>query len=185
MTKSEPDVDVLRRATQTPSVFGVLVERYHAPIHRYLRHRAGVSDADDLAAETFARAFADRRRFDPDAGSVRAWLFGIATNLLRHRHRDDKRRSRAMTRLAASTATTQRPTLVAASTMPDDLRAALLDLRPDERDLVLLQAWAGLDYAELAAATGLPAGTVRSRLHRARARLEDAISPDSPDQEPA
>ena len=89
-------------------------------------------------------------------------LFGIATNLLRHHLRSEARRLRAYARV-------DRP--------PDirEIAAALAQLSTDERDVLLLFAWADLRYEEIAVALQMPIGTVRSRLNRARGRLRELI----------
>jgi RNA polymerase sigma factor (sigma-70 family) len=59
-----------------------------------------------------------------------------------------------------------------------ELAAALARLSPDQRDVLLLHAWAELDYEQVAEALGVPVGTVRSRLHRARSVLRGALAAD-------
>ena len=73
---------------------------HHAEIYRYLRRATGrASDADDLAQETFLRAFRAYRNLPPDANS-RAWLFAIATNLSKNHYRAQSRRRRAYAAVA-------------------------------------------------------------------------------------
>jgi len=76
--------------------FEVVVAAHHGEIYRYLRRATGrPSEADDLSQETFLRAFRAYRSLPPDA-NVRAWLFTIATNLCRNRHRAGKRQRRVL-----------------------------------------------------------------------------------------
>jgi RNA polymerase sigma factor (sigma-70 family) len=160
-----------------PAAFRALFDAHFSAVHRYVAHRLGdACAAEDLAAETFLRAFRGRARFRPEHdGSARAWLFAIATNLLRDDARGRRRRRAALARYADGT--------VAAATeagfeAPDaELAAALAALRPDEREALLLFAWAELSYEEIAAATGVAVGTVRSRLARARAHLAEDLPP--------
>lgn len=63
-----------------PDQFGAVFDRYFAEIHGYVAKRLGRDVADDVAVETFLTAFRARHRFDPDRGTVRAWLYGIVTN---------------------------------------------------------------------------------------------------------
>lgn len=95
---SEPDASVLRRSIDQPDCFALLFDRHFAEVYRYLRRRLGDELAAELAAETFLRAFGSRRRFAGDDGSVLAWLFGIAANLVRMNHRTEERRLRAYAR---------------------------------------------------------------------------------------
>lgn len=154
--------------------FGRLFDEHYRPLHRYLARRVGEHTADDLAAETFLVAYRERHRYDSAVGSARAWLYGIATNLLRHQLRGEVRGYRA-TALAAGRAVEPVDGLdaqvvhrVDAERAVRSLAAALALLAPGDRDVLLLSCWAGLDGTEIAVALGIPAGTVRSRLHRTR-----------------
>src|SRR4051794_25305498 len=76
---------------QDPARFTEVYDRYFHDIYRYIAGRLDVQEADDLAAETFLIAFRTRDRFDPARGTLRPWLFGIATNLIaRHRRRETR-----------------------------------------------------------------------------------------------
>lgn len=147
--------------------FEELFELHFDAIYGYLARRVGPDLARDLASETFTRALAARKRFDPVRGEPRAWLHGIAHNLLRRHYRDEERRLRALARLGVREegGPAEEPRLA----------EALGRLSPEERDVLLLFAWADLAYAEIAAALELPVGTVRSRLHRARAHVRAAL----------
>lgn len=147
--------------------FEELFELHFDAIYGYLARRVGRDLARDLASETFTRAFAARKRYDAARGEARPWLFGIANNLLRRHYRDEERRLHAFARLD-----------VREEGVPPEeprLADALGTLSPEERDVLLLFAWADLEYAEIASALELPLGTVRSRLHRARAHVRTAL----------
>ncbi|HET8535646.1 MAG TPA: RNA polymerase sigma factor [Solirubrobacteraceae bacterium] len=156
------------------AAFRDIFERHHVEIRRYLRHRvADPAVAEDLAAETFARAFAGRHGFADRGHGVRPWLFQIATNLLR-----DELRARARRRTLTDRLRGERPPAVHLAAGADpELAAALATLRRDELDVLLLFAWADLSYEEIAAALHVPVGTVRSRLSRARGRLRAQLDP--------
>jgi DNA-directed RNA polymerase specialized sigma24 family protein len=94
MATSGCDEDDLAASLSESARFTTIFERHLAEIHRYLAYRVGSDLADDLAAETFLRAFRGRRNFVSSEGSVTAWLYGIATNLVRHHRRDEQRRLR-------------------------------------------------------------------------------------------
>jgi RNA polymerase sigma-70 factor (ECF subfamily) len=152
-------------------------EAEFAALHRYLARRLGASAADDLAAETFTVAFRSWDRLDPSR-PVRPWLYGIAANLVRHHWRRERRMLRAYARtgvdsvLADEEAAVDR---VDAEVRHRELAEALAALRPDEREILLLHAWADLTDSEIAAALGLPPGTVKSRLSRTRERLRNQL----------
>jgi RNA polymerase sigma factor (sigma-70 family) len=177
-SEREPtDAEVIARSVHEPAAFRVVFDRHFADVHRYLHHRLGHDAADDLAAETFVRAFAARGRFRPgESDAARAWLFTIATNLMRDEARRGQRRVLALGRLAAEPVAAQAELL---AERDPALAAALAALRPEEREAVLLLAWGELSYEEIAQVTGVRPGTVRSRLNRARARLQAALAPEA------
>ncbi|MFF8474003.1 RNA polymerase sigma factor [Streptomyces sp. NPDC015414] len=174
------DGSVIERSWETPDTFAVIFDRHADDIHRYIARRLGSDTADDLMAETFVIAFQRRRRYDVSHPHARPWLYGIATNLIGRHRRDEARRLRALSRMASL------PEGREEQVGPEDgvtgsaeahgvLAGALAELPARYRDVLLVVAWGELDYAEAAQALGLPVGTVRSRLHRARTRLRRAL----------
>lgn len=83
-----------------PADFGKLFDEHYGELHRYLARRVGEHTAEDLAAETFLLAYQQRGSFRPERAPIRAWLFGIAINLLRRQARTEVRRYRATARAA-------------------------------------------------------------------------------------
>ena len=144
-----------------------------ASLHRYLARRVGAAAADDLAADTFAVAFRNWDKLDPER-PVRPWLYGIAANVMRHHWRKERRMLRAYARTGVD------PVFTEDEPAEDtrELAAALAQLRPDEREILLLHAWAELTDTEIAVALGIPAGTVKSRLSRTREKLRNRLDPD-------
>ncbi|MHA4813401.1 RNA polymerase sigma factor [Streptomyces aculeolatus] len=179
-TEPESDASIVARSHAEPEAFAAVFDRYATDVHRYAARRLGDEAADDIMAETFTTAFRLRDRFDPGRGDVRPWLFGIATHLVSGHRRAEGRRFRALSRLPAP-AETDEPLAdrVAARATADGMRrelaTALARLSPALRDVLLLVAWADLAYEEVAQALDVPVGTVRSRLHRARARLRKEL----------
>jgi RNA polymerase sigma-70 factor (ECF subfamily) len=156
-----------------PAAFAGVFDRYWVPIHRFCTSRAG-SAGEDIAAETFRVAFDERARFDPRRGDARPWLYGIATNLLRRWFRSASRAKLAPGSDVHDFAE-EAVGRVEASLLGPELAAALQDVNAADRDALLLHAWAELTYTEIAEALGVPVGTVRSRIHRARTRLRAQI----------
>jgi RNA polymerase sigma factor (sigma-70 family) len=158
-----------------PELFTSVYERYFHAVYRYVAGRLDVQVADDIAAETFLVAFGQRDRFDPDRGSLRAWLFGIATNLVARYRRAEARHYAALARAVPEPSAGSHESRVVASVAAAGMRAqlarALAGLSPGERDVVLLVALGQLSHAEVAQALGISGGTVGSRLSRARAKL--------------
>ena len=150
-----------------------LYERYADDVFRYLARRLGHTLAGDLTADTFRIAIQRASSFDPTVGHPRAWLYGIASNLVRGHRRTELRRLRAMERDARRDPATGDPLLdvdrrLDASTTLAAVLALVADLSPEDLDLLTLYAWEGCSYAEVGEVLGIPVGTVRSRLHRIR-----------------
>jgi RNA polymerase sigma factor (sigma-70 family) len=153
-------------------------EAEFSSLHRYLARRLGASTADELAAETFTVAFRNWDRLDPGR-PVRPWLYGIAANLVRHHWRKEQRMLRAYARTGVDPVVADEQAAVErvdAQALQRELAEALAALRPAEREILLLHAWAELSDAEIADAIGLPVGTVKSRLSRTRERLRNQFA---------
>jgi hypothetical protein len=97
-----------------PDQFTLIFDRYFPQVHSYVARRLGSDLADDLSSETFLIAFRQRDRFDNRTGAVRAWLYGIATNLIRRHRRDEVRAWRAAAKLPSPTAATGHEDRIAA-----------------------------------------------------------------------
>lgn len=174
------DEEVIRASIEHPQRFETIFDGHHRVIWRYLARGGGSEHADELASEVFLVAFASRDRYDPSRGSVRAWLYGIATNLARTRLRGEERRARAfkrasLERLPAVQPTAEQDDLAAMKEQLTAVIDALADLPSRDREVIVLYAWERLTYEEIAAALGVELGTVRSRLARARGRLRELV----------
>jgi len=175
------DAGLLDQSLRQPERFAVIYSRYFGEIYRYVAGRLGAGAAEDLAAETFLIAFKRRAAFDPARGSIRPWLYGIATNLVSQHQRAETRRYRSLWRSASGPAhddgqedrIADRLTAVA---LRAPLAGALDALPAGDRDVLLLVAIAGLSYAEVAQALSISAGTVGSRLSRARRKVRAALA---------
>ena len=170
--RESSDADALRASRSDPRAFVLIFERHFEAVHRYLRRRVPAELADELAAETFVRAFESRGRFRPERADARPWLYGIATNLLRQHFRREERALRAYGRTGVDPCPSPAGELDPAG---PNVARALAELTDGERDVVFLFVWGDLAYDEIAEALGVPLGTVRSRLHRARAKLRELL----------
>ncbi len=189
MTGSTPGIDLDRpdlSGADPAEEFGRLYDEYARPLHQYLARRVGEQTAYDLVGETFLVALRQRHSYDPARAAVRAWLYGIATNLVRRHVRQEARGLRALARSDRPDDDAGHAGRVAdrldAAALARRLAPALAELPEPDRDVLLLTAWGGLSTAEVADALGIPVGTVRSRLHRVRHRLRafsSTISPSS------
>ncbi|MHC6221633.1 RNA polymerase sigma factor [Arthrobacter sp. MMS24-S77] len=174
------DSELLHRSRDDPEAFAALYDKYCRAVHRYAATRAGESVADDVMSQTFLVAFESRESFDHRWEDARPWLFGIATNLLRRHHRTEARRLKAFAKAAGREGYGDGTDRVAerldAAAATAQIAAAMRKLSPADRECLLLYAWADLTYDGIALATGVPVGTVRSRLNRARRILRDAAA---------
>ena len=159
--------------------FGRCFEDNFPAVHRFIARRVGTALADDLAAETFATAYRRRHHFDPEKGSQKSWLVGIAANLLRNHWRAEQHQLELDARLAVDVELRQDPSMsddrLSASLAAPLIAAALGELVAEQREVLLLHAWAELSHQEIAAALAIPLGTVRSRLWRARTTLRERL----------
>jgi RNA polymerase sigma-70 factor (ECF subfamily) len=172
MRDAPTDDVLLREAKVDRGAFAALFERHAVPIFRFAAHRVGAGSAEDVLAETFARAFAARERAFTTEGSLRAWLYTIAANLVADELRRQERASRAQWRLVNRV--TPEASEVGVAT-DQALLSALEQLPAEQREALLLLAWGELSYAEIAVVTGVAIGTVRSRLNRARSHVRAAL----------
>ena len=177
---------VIARSVREPDRFATIYDRHFGQVYRYVAGRLGRDVADDLAAETFLVAFRKRDRFDPARGSVRPWLYGIATTLVAQHRREETRRYRALARAgrrvldSAESLDDRVADAVTAERLGRQLASALVDLGHGDRDVVLLVAISGLSHQEVALALDIPYGTVGSRLNRARKELRKALGGEDP-----
>jgi RNA polymerase sigma-70 factor (ECF subfamily) len=179
-TPRDEDAAIIQRSLSDPEAFAEVFDRYYADLHGYASRRLDARLADDVAAETFLVAFDRRRRFDPAYPSARPWLYGIASNLISRHRRAEVRQYRALARAGADRGSDDGHAdhvagRVDAQAARGPLAAALADIAPRDRDVLLLVAWAQFSCEEAARALGIPAGTARSRLHRARTKIRAAL----------
>ncbi|MFF0273563.1 MULTISPECIES: RNA polymerase sigma factor [unclassified Streptomyces] len=163
-----------------PSAYAELFDSYARSVYNHAFRLTGDwSVAEDVMAATFLEAWRLRQKVDPDGGSLRPWLLGVATNVSRNHCRGNRRyRAAAEAYAAAGRADAAVPDHASevAGRIDDRRRIAatlraLGTLRRTEREVLVLCLWEGLAYTDVARALRLPVGTVRSRLSRARAKL--------------
>jgi len=178
------DAAIIELSRHEPEYFTELFRRHAPYIQRYVVRRLGQDAADDIVAETFLLAFRQRDSYDQTRPDARPWLYGIATNLIGKHRRAEIRLYRALARTGADPVTesfTDRiDDRVSASTASRRLATALARLSAELRDTLLLVAWGDLTYEETATALGVPVGTVRSRISRARSALRRSLGDTNP-----
>jgi RNA polymerase sigma-70 factor, ECF subfamily len=174
------DAELIRRSATEPEQFAMLFRRHSGALHRYVARRLGAGQAEDIVAEVFLTAFRQRDRYQHSQPDARPWLYGIATNLIGRHRRAEVRLYRALARTGADPVsepfTDRVEDRVTAAGTARPLAAALARLPAAHRDTLLLVAWGDLTYEQTATSLGVPVGTVRSRISRARARLRKALA---------
>lgn len=155
--------------TERQARFEALYAANHASIFGYaLRRTASPDDAADILAETFLAAW---RRLDevPAGDEARMWLYGVARRVLATYYRGERRRSALAERLHTELASSYVPPEFDGETAK--IAEALRRLPQQQRELLALNAWEGLDYGQIAIVLGCSRNAVRIRLHRARVRF--------------
>ena len=163
---------------QEQGAFRRLIDRHGQPVYALCVALAG-ADGEDLAQETFLRVF--RAIGDFDAGgpaSLRGWILTIARRLCTDRARHVRRGIELPIPPPDAADPGAGPDeRLAARRLGEQLAVALAALPEEQRAVVALREWEGLEYDEIAAIEGVPVGTVRSRLARARAALRETLAP--------
>ena len=185
------DRDLWERARSGDAeAFGDLYERHARAVQSYCLWRtADLQAAEDATATVFLEAWRKRGRLTLTTDSVAALLLGIANNVVRRQWRSQRRYRDALERVRSvgqppGDLEAEAIARVDAIQQLRDGGEAIRQLPRREREVLALLAWSGLSYGEIAEALGLPVGTVRSRLARARTRLGDAF-PDPTAARPA
>lgn len=181
--RTEDDAEIVAQSLEQPELFALLYDRYAPDIHRYAARRLGDTAADDITADTFLVAFRIRSRYDRTRSHARPWLYGIAGNLIGKQRRAEVRALRALARtghdpVAESWGESWVEDTDSRIAAQGPLAGALAGLSAPDRHVLLLVAWAELTYQEVAEALGIPVGTVRSRLNRARRKVRTALGAD-------
>lgn len=158
-----------------------LFEQHAGTISAYvLRRNVDRSTAEDIVQMTFIEAYKCRRNYDDRRGTHRAWLFGIATNLMHHHFRDEQRQREAYVaaaalELARADDCDAASTSLDARTVDASIVAALATLSRGDYEVLTLHCWSELSHQEIATVLGIPSGTVKSRLNRARRKLSPQL----------
>lgn len=180
------DASLIARSRDAPGIFTNVYDRHARAVFRYAASRLGREAADDLTSDTFLVAFEGRDRYDTTQPSALPWLLGIATRLIRRRRRDEIASWRAISAVgglggagSAHVSYDPRDDLDArldAEAEISSIAHTIAKLPQRDRDVLTLTAWSDLDSAGIADALGIPIGTVRSRLHRARRILRTQLA---------
>jgi RNA polymerase sigma-70 factor (ECF subfamily) len=158
------------------TALGELYERHACSMHSYCLWRLAAKQlAEEVTAASFLEAWRRRRRLELTSESAAPLLLGVATRVLRNPWRCQRRHARALARIAkADLSPWDEGEAVARVDAMSQLREAGESIRalpPREREALALLAWGGLSHAETAAALGISAQALHSRVARSRSRL--------------
>jgi RNA polymerase sigma-70 factor (ECF subfamily) len=192
VTGTGPGDAVLWRAASAGEhdAFGQLFDRHATAVYNYLlRRTADWSAAEDLTAAVFLQAWRRRGEVVLAGDSALPWLLGVARQLARNAARSRLRYRAALNRAAGASATAADggdPAELVTGRLDTErqlrrLRTAISGLPRQQRDVIELCVYAGLDQQAAAVALGVSVGTIKSRLHRARQRLARDLEAPSPD----
>ncbi len=159
--------------------FTALYRTHRPAVTRYCAARVPGVAVEDLVADVFAQAWACRSSFDPERGPASGWALGIAANVVRQHYRKEERRQRAPARNAAQELPGQRIDLDEDAVIEELQSArrfpavaeAMATMTDTERHVLALGAEPDLSYGAISDILGVPVGTVRSKMSRARAKL--------------
>ncbi len=185
MGQAEPTDEALahRFSGGDVAAFDLLVLRHRDAVYRFVRSRLGLqrAEAEDVTQDALVEVYRSLHRFE-GRSRLRSWILGVAANVCRSRRRsrvfglhrepaDDE-----MLRGLPDCSTGQEEAL-ARSELQAAVKQAIDGLGPEHRCVVTLRDMEGLSYLEIAEALQIPVGTVRSRLHNARALLARRLLP--------
>jgi RNA polymerase sigma factor (sigma-70 family) len=175
----EPTDAVLwqRAAEGEANAFGTIFERHASAVYNYCFRRTGDwAQAEELTAIVFLEAWRRRAQIELARDAALPWLLGVATNVIRNLRRSQRRHRAALERLPREPVADFAPDVDERLDDERQMRAALRALQKlprADQDVLALCVWEELTYEQAALALGVPVGTVRSRLSRARARLRE------------
>ena len=158
----------------TAGDFAARYDEHHVAVYRYAARRLGPETAEDVVAEAFTIAWSRIASYDPQRGEFVSWLFGIVTKVIARHHRQETRQWRAFAKVGVDDTDTFDDEL--ANRLDADVRwphvaSVLAGMSSQDRDVLLLHVWQEMPYQQVADTLGIPIGTVRSRIARARGRL--------------
>lgn len=168
----DSDVDlIVRSLAGDDEAFVEMITRHERAIGRYLVRQVGEQAAPDVQGEVWVQAFSSRASYDRAYPDARPWLYGIALNQVRRQRRAQRPEDLVPDLTDLPSPWDPWPAVEMRVTVRTALQGALAELRPEERDVLMLVAGQDLTAADAARALGVPAGTARRLLHQARTSL--------------
>jgi RNA polymerase sigma-70 factor (ECF subfamily) len=168
-----------------PEAFAELFEEHARAVYNYaFRLTGNWSTAEEVVSLTFLEAWRLRHKVRPDGDSLRPWLLGVATNTIRNLTRASRRYAAALSRIPpprdVPDATEDVAARIDAAEKVNKTLALAKKLSRTELEVFMLCVWSGLNTVQAAQALGLPLGTVKSRLARAKKKLRELVGSKDP-----
>lgn len=175
MTETDDDQLLARVAVGEHAAFDMLVNRHLDAVLAFAQRMVGVrADAEDIAQDTFAKAWQQAKRWQPGKAQYRTWLLQVALNLMRDRWRRQRPTQELDEALPDDSPTPEHQTH--ASAQAERVKAALQQLPQRQRAAMVLSHYQGLSNIELAKAMELSVDAVESLLGRARRTLRETLA---------
>ncbi len=172
---SDEELIALTLTSGDRRAYGELVSRHQSRVRAWLRQLTGdPTDADDLAQETFMKAWEKLRSYRGEGRFV-SWLMKLAYNEFLQSRRREERRGRLGASYREETAALQAAGEEGRGELAPDLPRLLSVLGETERQVLLLNYGCGFSHAEIGEVLDIPAGTVKSHIHRGKARIREAF----------
>lgn len=160
--------------------FCSLYQEHYRSVQAYaIRRVESPADVADVVADVFTIAWRRLARI-PEPPAERLWLYGVARRVIAGKLRSARRLRQLTTRLESSDTIARQPSAPAEDPVQERLAAALARLRPADREALALVLWEDLSHAEAAQVLECSVNAVAIRVHRAKARLRDALTASAP-----
>jgi len=171
-TKAEDTLLIERAINRDPDAFGRLYDMYVDRVYRHIYYRVGnVADAEDLTQQVFLKAWQAIDRYKRTASPFLAWLMTISHNLVVDFYRTKKDKTYLDAEITADDSASSPERIAEAHFQQQQLRRAILQLRSNEQQVIMMRFIEGFQYAEIAALLGKSEGATRVILHRALVAL--------------
>ena len=171
-TKADDALLIQKSISGDAGAFGKLYDMYVDRVYRHLYYRVGnVADAEDLTQQVFLKAWQAIDRYKKTASPFLAWLMTISHNLVVDFYRTKKDKTYLDAELTADDSASSPEQIAEARFQQQQLRRAILQLRSNEQQVIMMRFVVGFSYAEVASSLGKSEGAVRVILHRALVAL--------------
>lgn len=176
---NDPELALLRQArTADETALAAIYDTYHTPLYRYIYRQVGdVETARDLTAQVFQRFLQALQRESGPERQLKAWLYRTAHNLVVDLYRRQEHRRHLPLEDQTLTSDADPAWQAEQQLLAADVREALRELTPDQRQVITLKFLAGMSNAEVASVIDKPVGAVKSLQHRALAALQRQLVP--------